>query len=164
MNELTVLPSVRDLPPRSRSGQLAVPTWLNVVSPCRTIEEVLFRLKVPPFVTETVPVGLNTEALKLKELPLTVPPLLRTSSPLLTLNKLELENDGVELNVRMPLLWLREAPLTWVAEATVRPMLLTERERLLEVPVWLLKVRLLTVLVPESVREIFAELLICSFV
>ena len=64
----------------------------------------------------------------------------------------------------MPLLWFREDPLNWAAETTVSPMLLTEREGLLDPPVSLLKVRLPTVLVPESVREIFAELLICSFV
>jgi len=35
-NELTVLPSVSFLPPISSSGQLTVPAWLSVVSPCST--------------------------------------------------------------------------------------------------------------------------------
>ena len=93
-----------------------------MVSPCSTTEDVPFRAKVPPFVTEIVPVGLNTEALSCKELPLTVPPFLRTSSPLLTLSELELDKDGADVKVSMPLLWLKEAPLTCAAEATVRPM------------------------------------------
>ena len=81
VNELTVLPSVSFLPPRSSSGQLTEPPWLSVVSPCRTTEEVLFRVKDPPFVTETVPVGLKTEAVNCKELLSKVPPFCRTSSP-----------------------------------------------------------------------------------
>ena len=96
MNELTVLPSVSFLPPRSSSGQLTEPTWLSVVSPCRTTEEVLFRLKEPPFVTETVPVGLKTEVVKFTELLSKVPPFCRTSSPLLTLSEPLLDKDGVD--------------------------------------------------------------------
>ena len=43
-------------------------------NPCSTTEEVLFRLKEPPFVTETVPVGLKTEVVKFTELLSKVPP------------------------------------------------------------------------------------------
>ena len=74
------------------------------------------------------------DAVNCKELPLTVPPFARTSSPLLTLSELELEREGADWNVRIPLLWFKEAPLTWVAEATVNPILLTDKEGLPEPP------------------------------
>ena len=68
------------------------------------------------------------EAVNCKELPLTVPPFARTSSPLLTLSELELVKDGADWNVRIPLLnancWL----LKEIEPATVRPMLLALSE------------------------------------
>ena len=62
------------------------------MSPCSVIEEVSLRLKVPPFVTETVPVGSKAEAFKLTELSSKVPPLCRISPPLFMLRELMLDN------------------------------------------------------------------------